>query len=92
MHRFYRLIFTLYMALFQPLLTMVLTSSYELMIVVIIAVVGLGMSIFMVHKEKTTSRKGKSDMINEKNLKKNCRKKLRQSERENHSEIVGCRL
>ena len=40
------------MALFQPLLTMVLTSSYELMIVVIIAVVGLGMSIFMVHKEK----------------------------------------
>ncbi len=46
------LFFTLYMALFQPLLTMVLTSSYELMIVVIIAVVGLGMSIFMVHKEK----------------------------------------
>lgn len=45
------LFFTLYMALFQPLLTMVLTSSYELMIVVIIAVVGLGMSIFMVHGE-----------------------------------------
>lgn len=52
MHRFYRLIFTLYMALFQPLLTMVLTSSYELMIVVIIAVVGLGMIIFMAYKEK----------------------------------------
>lgn len=47
------LFFTLYMALFQPLLTMVLTSSYELMIVVIIAVVGLGMiKIFMAHKEK----------------------------------------
>lgn len=50
------LFFTLYMALFQPLLTMVLTSSYELMIVVIIAVVGLGMSIFMVHKEKNNQQ------------------------------------
>lgn len=70
------LFFTLYMALFQPLLTMVLTSSYELMIVVIIAVVGLGMSIFMVHKEKTTGRKGKSDMINEKKLKKELQKRF----------------
>ena len=50
------LFFTLYMALFQPLLTMVLTSSYELMIVVIIAVVGLGMSIFIVHKEKNNQQ------------------------------------
>ena len=70
------LFFTLYMALFQPLLTMVLTSSYELMIVVIIAVVGLGMSIFMVHKKKTTGRKGKSDMINEKKLKKELQKRF----------------
>ena len=54
------LFFTLYMALFQPLLTILLTRSYELMIVVIIAVVGLGMSIFMAHKEKTTSKKGVS--------------------------------
>lgn len=69
------LFFTLYMALFQPLLTMVLTRSYELMIVVIIAVVGLGMSIFMAHKEKTISRKGKSDMINEKKLKKKLQKR-----------------
>lgn len=47
------LFFTLYMALFQPLLTMLLTKSYELMIFVIIAVVGLGMiKIFMAHKEK----------------------------------------
>lgn len=50
------LFFTLYMALFQPLLTMVLTRSYELMIVVIIAVVGLGMSIFMAHKEKNNQQ------------------------------------
>lgn len=70
------LFFTLYMALFQPLLTMVLTRSYELMIVVIIAVVGLGMSIFMAHKEKTISRKGKSDMINEKKLKKKLQKRF----------------
>lgn len=70
------LFFTLYMALFQPLLTMVLTSSYELMIVVIIAVVGLGMSIFMAHKEKIISRKGKSDMINEKKLKKELQKRF----------------
>lgn len=47
------LFFSLYMALFQPLLTILLTKSYELMIVVIIAVVGLGMiKIFMAHKEK----------------------------------------
>lgn len=46
------LFFSLFMELFLPLLTMLLTKSYELMIVVIIAVVGLGMSIFMAHKEK----------------------------------------
>lgn len=41
------------MELFLPLLTMLLTKSYELMIFVIIAVVGLGMiKIFMAHKEK----------------------------------------
>ena len=40
------------MALFQPLLTILLTKSYELMIVVIIAIVGLGMITFMAHKEK----------------------------------------
>lgn len=56
MHRFYRLIFYVVYGTFQPLLTMVLTSSYELMIVVIIAVVGLGMSIFMVHKEKNNQQ------------------------------------
>lgn len=40
---------------------MLLTKSYELMIFVIIAVVGLGMiKIFMAHKEKTTGRKGVS--------------------------------
>lgn len=39
-----------------PLLTMLLTKSYELMIFVIIAVVGLGMiKIFMAHKEKMSS-------------------------------------
>ena len=46
------LFFSLYMALFQPLLTILLTKSYELMIVVIIAIVGLGMITFMAHKEK----------------------------------------
>ena len=50
------LFFTLYMALFQPLLTMVLTSSYELMIVVIMTVVGLGMITFMAHKEKNNQQ------------------------------------
>ena len=40
------------MALFQPLLTILLTRSYELMIVVIMTVVGLGMITFMAHKEK----------------------------------------
>lgn len=34
------------------------------------------MSIFMAHKEKTTSRKGKSDMINEKRLKKELQKRF----------------
>ena len=70
------LFFSLFMELFLPLLTMLLTKSYELMIFVIIAVVGLGMSIFMAHKEKTTSRKGKSDMINEKRLKKELQKRF----------------
>lgn len=46
------LFFSLYMALFQPLLTILLTRSYELMIVVIMTVVGLGMITFMAHKEK----------------------------------------
>lgn len=46
------LFFTLYMALFQPLLTILLTRSYELMIVVIMTVVGLGIITFMAHKEK----------------------------------------
>lgn len=50
------LFFSLFMELFLPLLTMLLTKSYELMIVVIIAVVGLGMSIFMVHKEKNNQQ------------------------------------
>ena len=40
------------MTLFQPLLTILLTRSYELMIVVIMTVVGLGMITFMAHKGK----------------------------------------
>ena len=47
------------MELFLPLLTMLLIKSYELMIFVIIAVVGLGMiKIFMAHKEKQPAGKG----------------------------------
>lgn len=46
------LFFSLYMTLFQPLLTILLTRSYELMIIVIMTVVGLGMITFMAHKEK----------------------------------------
>lgn len=34
------------------------------------------MSIFMAHKEKTTSRKGKSDMINEKKTEKRTAEKV----------------
>lgn len=50
------LFFSLFVSLFLPLLAMLLTKSYELMIFVIIAVVGLGMSIFMVHKEKNNQQ------------------------------------
>lgn len=47
------------MELFLPLLTMLLTKSYELMIFVIIAVVGLGMiKIFMAHKENNRQERG----------------------------------
>lgn len=71
------LFFTLYMALFQPLLTMVLTSSYELMIVVIMTVVGLGMITFMAHKkEKKNRQEREKRMINEKKLKKELQKRF----------------
>lgn len=74
---FVDLSFSLYMALFLPLLTMLLTESYELMIFVIIAVVGIGMiKIFMAHKEKNNRQEREKGMINEKKLKKELQKRF----------------
>lgn len=62
-------------------------SSFDIGIMVVNAMMlcymAIGISIFMAHKkEKKNRQEREKRMINEKNLKKNCRKKLRQSERE----------